>query len=82
MDRIEECPSFCHLLDLAFNQIFIDHKKFAKNESHKCSPKIFLKTDEEAKKYYEEIFMTQMDHGKHCSCTCLDLTMQTNNLLE
>lgn len=82
MDRIEECPAFTHILDQCFTKIFIDAKKFAKNESHHCCDKVFLKSDTDTKTFFEEIFLTQQGHEKVCSCTCLDLTMQTNNLLD
>ena len=82
-ERIQECPVFMHILDIPFNQIFLQPSKFVKNEAHdQCCMRVFLDKDLEEKTEYEEVFCTHADKEKLCSCTCLDLCLQTNNVLD
>ena len=72
-----------NFLNDAFLKVFIDTKKFVKNEVHKeCCYKVFLPHDAERKQEFEQVFMTHKDHQTLCSCTCLDLVLQTNHMLD
>lgn len=81
-ERIRECPAFIHVLDQAFTKIYIDNKSFVKNEHHtQCCTRYFLDGDEEAKQEFEDVFMLHSEQPRLCSCSTLDLCMQTNHLL-
>ena len=82
-ERIEECPCFIHILDKSLNQIFLEPDKFVKNDDHKkCCVRIFPPNSEEEIKEYQEVFQKHPQSAGLCSCTPLDLCMQTNHMLD
>ena len=81
--RIEECPSFIHILGKSLNRIFLDPEKFVKNQDHKtCCVRVFPPNSEEEIREYEDVFRKHPQAEGLCSCTPLDLCMQTNSLLD
>lgn len=81
--RIDECPCFIHILGISLNQIVLDQDKFVKNDDHKkCCVRVFPPNSEAEIKEYEEVFKAHPQSAGLCSCTPLDLCMQTNNMLD
>jgi hypothetical protein len=82
-ERIEECPQFIYIIDIVLNKVFVDPQMpFLKNEDHKkCCLRFFPPGQEEYKIEYEKFFDNKNENQAHCSCTTLDLCMQTNLML-
>jgi len=82
MARITECPLFIHIIDRALNKIIIDPKKMLKDDQHvNCSARIFLPSDHEDEAEFKEVFNSHADRDKLCSCSPLDICLQSNTRL-
>lgn len=82
-DRIEECPSFIHILGKSLNRIYLKPDIFVKNDDHKkCCVRVFPPNSAEEMAEFEEVFKKHPEFEGLCSCTPLDLCMQTNYLLD
>jgi hypothetical protein len=82
-DRIQECPTFIYIIDEALNAIVMDPKKCKKNPDHKeCCVRTYPDCDENKHAIYLINLDQQPDKEKLCTCTALDLCMQTNSLLD
>ena len=82
-ERIEECPSFIHILGKSLNTIYLEPEKFVKNSDHeKCCIRVFPPNSEEEQEWFSSVFKMHPDFEGLCSCTPLDLCMQTNYMLD
>jgi hypothetical protein len=80
--RITECPLFIHIIDRALNKIIIDPKKMLKDDQHvSCSARIFLPSDHEEETEFKEVFNSHAESAKLCSCSTLDVCLQSNSRL-
>ena len=83
LDRIKECSCFIHVIDAALNKIFVDPRRMVKNDNHPaCCPRYFPPEDIEESREYEEVFQCHADRALLCSCSPLDLALQTNLLID
>ena len=74
--RIEECPSFLHILALSLNRVYMEPKILIKNDDHKkCCVRVFPPDSEEEIALFEEHFKKHENYKNMCSCTPLDLCM-------
>ena len=83
LDRIKECPRFIHVIDPALNQIYVDPRRMVKNDKHSvCCPRFFPPEDVDEIQEYQEVFESHADRARLCSCSPLDLILQTNLLVD
>lgn len=81
-ERIDECPQFLHITEMAFSQVELDG--FVKTDAHgECCLRTFAPTDwgEQAEKEYLAAKAKDAEN-QLCTCTPMDLCMQTNHLLD
>lgn len=83
LDRIKECPCFIQVIDPALNQIFVDSRRMVKNDKHPvCCPRYFPPEDVDEASEYAEVFESHADRAQLCSCSTLDLVLQTNSMVD
>ena len=81
--RVEESAVFIHIFEQPLNKIFVDPERFKKNGTHKvcciraCTDADWWKQDE-----ILEVIRSHEDADNLCTCTTLDLCLQTNSLLD
>ena len=74
-ERVSEVAAFLYIIDEKLNSRFMEDESFtAKSKNHACCMLSF-KSQEEESKFSEA-------HDGQCTCTALDLCMQTNHLLD
>ena len=72
-----------YIIDQKLNSIYLEVSDFEKNESHKECCSRFFATDDK-KMLFEALFESLDEDRKKkvCTCTVLDLCIQTNYLLD
>ena len=80
----EEIPAFVHIIEANLNDPFIDHfKESGKTSKHQtCCYKAF-QSDQEKQDFVKKVESVSGNMlATLCTCSCIDLIMQTNNLFD
>ena len=82
-ERIEECPTFIYIIDEALNRVVLNKEKFPKNDTHlTCCVRTFVDSDQEQSIQFKKSLDADEDREIFCTCTTLDICMQTNRFLD